>query len=238
MVAWKVFQGFSEALWRYVTCVTGVLLLGQKTGRAGDVFWESSNCTRTVIETREKSNDSSFTWWPSMVGPKLWDFTTLKFNIFAPEKGWLEDDPFLLVWYSFRGELLNFQGVFGLKILWPQSCWGCDKDHPKGCKRSPVSKGDLYIKETMQANTPEFFFQSVKLIPGEPIPTKINKQVQFQCVLSAVNQKTIHCNYIYTCIISIHEHIPTYSCISICRIFIMNTHLCIYSTLRRVKFEP
>ena len=29
----------------------------------------------------------------------------------APEKWCLEDDPFLLGWYIFRGELLNFQGA-------------------------------------------------------------------------------------------------------------------------------
>ncbi len=37
-------------------------------------------------------------------------YTPPKFNI-APEKWWLEDDPFLLGWLIFRGELLNFQGV-------------------------------------------------------------------------------------------------------------------------------
>ena len=33
--------------------------------------------------------------------------TPPKFNI-APEKGWLEDDPFLLGWPIFRGELFVF----------------------------------------------------------------------------------------------------------------------------------
>ena len=45
------------------------------------------------------------------MGPKTGGTCTLpKFKI-APEKVWLEDDPFLLGWYIFRGELLNFGRV-------------------------------------------------------------------------------------------------------------------------------
>ena len=38
------------------------------------------------------------------IGKEL--YTLPETNIFAPENGWLEDDPFLLVWPMFRGELL------------------------------------------------------------------------------------------------------------------------------------
>ena len=30
----------------------------------------------------------------------------------SPKDGWLEDDPFILGWPIFRGELLNFQGRY------------------------------------------------------------------------------------------------------------------------------
>ena len=40
-----------------------------------------------------------------------------KFNI-APEKRWLEGDPFLLGRWLFRGELLNFGGVFWWMVGW------------------------------------------------------------------------------------------------------------------------
>ena len=37
------------------------------------------------------------------VNTKIIRVTPPKFNIFAPEKSWLEDDPFFLGWYIFTG---------------------------------------------------------------------------------------------------------------------------------------
>ena len=42
--------------------------------------------------------------WKAVVGVG-WKDTLPKFNIFATEHGWLEDDPFLLGWSNFQGAL-------------------------------------------------------------------------------------------------------------------------------------
>ena len=43
--------------------------------------------------------------------PMYWSYTIPETNIFAPENGWLEDDPFLLGWPIFKGELLVLGSV-------------------------------------------------------------------------------------------------------------------------------
>ena len=48
---------------------------------------------------------------------RIQPITPPKFNM-APEKWWLEDDPFLLGRYIFRGELLNFQGIILYTYTW------------------------------------------------------------------------------------------------------------------------
>ena len=69
-----------------------------------------------------------------------------KFNSSPLKNGWLEDYPFLLGWYIFRGELLNFQGC---KILILMTCQGiylvaayncrgvCEKSLPQKDPRMP-----------------------------------------------------------------------------------------------------
>ena len=39
-------------------------------------------------------------------------------NIFAPEKGWLEDDPFLLEWLIFRGYVSFWEGSWWFPPIW------------------------------------------------------------------------------------------------------------------------
>ena len=39
-------------------------------------------------------------------------------NIFAPEKGWLEDDPFLLEWLIFRGYASSWEGSWWFQPIW------------------------------------------------------------------------------------------------------------------------
>ena len=67
-----------------------------------------------VVGIPGETETSKFLLWSSCTLPET-------NSEFAPENGWLEEDPFLLGWPIFRGELLVLGRVsfFGVKSVYP-----------------------------------------------------------------------------------------------------------------------
>ena len=71
------------------------------------------------------------------------------------KKWWLEDDPFLLGWYIFRGEVLNLHGVYVIPIGFGSLCWNSnledwfiplETNSKSPWKWGPLGKGNSYWK--------------------------------------------------------------------------------------------